>query len=329
MAVNWEISTICPPPKGCQLFKDGPPQATNFRKVNPPATAGHPSQIINDQPLGMSLFRKVPMSLSEYQHDITMSMLTKFGRKLYQTSILYVRDCRARVLEWGGLSRPTLSILKLGGSGGMLPQENFKIWVPECLKIQCSPCTCSHVTATRIKGLPTGMFLRAQREFRCRNRWKYRIRCRFISYKFRCRKFPAACCHLSPFRSPHVAVSRQCSLLEFTPYRALWTGSQIKTNILEQGIIFSWLLSQTGSGFHSVSGTPPLNNSPGVAILTSHAARFSTFKTGDGVPACGPCFGVILDWNGRGPVRFVPCCTVRGRWGTFPNADDSLTQYKI
>ena len=39
-----------------------------------------------------------------------------------------------------------------------------------------------------------------------------------------------------------------------------WTGSQIKTNILEQGIIFSWFLSQTGSGFHSVSGTPPLNN---------------------------------------------------------------------
>ena len=39
-----------------------------------------------------------------------------------------------------------------------------------------------------------------------------------------------------------------------------WTGSQTKTNILEQGIIFSWLLSQKGSGFHSVSSTPPLNN---------------------------------------------------------------------
>ena len=41
---------------------------------------------------------------------------------------------------------------------------------------------------------------------------------------------------------------------------SLWTGSQIKMNILEQGIKFSWFLSQTGSGFHSVSGTPPLNN---------------------------------------------------------------------
>ena len=33
--------------------------------------------------LGMSLFRKVPVSLSEFQHDITTSMLTEFGRKLY------------------------------------------------------------------------------------------------------------------------------------------------------------------------------------------------------------------------------------------------------
>ena len=105
----------------------------------------------------------------------------------------------------------------------MLPRENVKIWAPEWLKIQCGPCTCSRVTATRIKGLPTGMFLRVQSEFRCRNGWKYRILCRFISYKFRCRKFPAARCRLSPCRSPRVAVSRPCRLSEFTPYRALHT----------------------------------------------------------------------------------------------------------
>ena len=72
-----------------------------------------------------------------------------------------------------------------------------------------------------MKGLPTGTFLLAQSKFRCRNVWKYRIRCRFISYTFRCRKFPAARCRLSPFRSPRIAVSRSCRLSEFTPYRAL------------------------------------------------------------------------------------------------------------
>ena len=67
------------------------------------------------------------------------------------------------VLEWGGLSRPALSIL--WGVRGMLPRENVKIWVPEWLKMQCGPCTCSHVTATRIKGLMTGTFLLAQSDF--------------------------------------------------------------------------------------------------------------------------------------------------------------------
>ena len=38
-----------------------------------------------------------------------------------------------------------------------------------------------------------------------------------------------------------------------------WTGSQIKMSI-QQGIIISWLLCKTGSGLHSASGTPPLNN---------------------------------------------------------------------
>ena len=131
----------------------------------------------------------------------------------------YTSGTEEHVLEWGGLSRPALSIR---GVRGHAPQENFKIWVPEWLKIQCGPCTCSHVTATRIKGLPTGTFLRAQSEFCCRNWWKYSIRCRsIISYKFRCWKFPAARCRLSPFRSPRVAVLRLCHLLEFTPYRAL------------------------------------------------------------------------------------------------------------
>ena len=46
--------------------------------------------------LGMSLFLKVPVLLSEFQHDVTTSLLTQFGRKLYQTSILYIRDCGAR-----------------------------------------------------------------------------------------------------------------------------------------------------------------------------------------------------------------------------------------
>ena len=80
-------------------------------------------------------------------------------------------------------------------------------------------CTCSHATATWIKGLPTGTLLRAQSEFRYRNGWKYKIRCRFISYKFRCRKFPAARCRLSPFRSPRVTISRLCHLSEFTPHK--------------------------------------------------------------------------------------------------------------
>ena len=158
----------------------------------------------------MSLFRKVPVSLSEFQHDVTTSCAD-------QTVQSYTSGTAEHVLEWGGLSRPALSTLNLGGSRGMLPRENFKIWVPEWLKIQCGPCTCSHVTATRIKGLPTGTFLLAQSEFRWRNGWKYRIRCRFIYFKFRCRKFPAARCRLSPFRSPRVAVSRPCRLPEFTP----------------------------------------------------------------------------------------------------------------
>ena len=67
----------------------------------------------------MSLFQKVPVSLSEFQHDVTTSVLTEFGRKLYQTSILYVRDCRA---HWVRGLEPT----GLGGSGGA-PLENLKL----------------------------------------------------------------------------------------------------------------------------------------------------------------------------------------------------------
>ena len=170
----------------------------------------------------MSLFRKVPVSLT------SLRLCWPSSEENFTRHQSYTSGTAEDVLECRGLSRPALRILKVGGSGGMLPRENFKIWVPEWLKIQCGPCTCSHVTATRIKGLPTGTFLRAQSEFRCRNGWKYRIRCRFISFKFRCRKFPAARCHLSPFRSPRVAVSRPCRLSEFTSYRA-WEVTPFKS----------------------------------------------------------------------------------------------------
>ena len=91
------------------------------------------------------------------------------------------------------------------------------------------PCRCRNfeVPSLRLCWLslqasrPRSLSSRAE-WFRCRNRWKYRIRCRLISYEFRRRKFPAARCRLSPFRSPRVTVSRPCRLSEFTPYRALW-----------------------------------------------------------------------------------------------------------
>ena len=37
-------------------------------------------------------------------------------------------------------------------------------------------------------------------------------------------------------------------------------GAQNDMKILQQGIIIYWLLSETGSGFHSVRGTPPLKD---------------------------------------------------------------------
>ena len=151
--------------------------------------------------------------------DITTSMLT--SEENFTRLQSYTSGTAEQVLEWGGLSWLALSILNLGGSGGMLPREICKILVPEWLTMQCGPCTCSHVTAMPIKGLPTGTFLLAQSEFRSRNGWKYRICRRFISYKFRCRKFSSAHCRLSPFRSQRVAVSRPCRLSEFTPYRVL------------------------------------------------------------------------------------------------------------
>ena len=50
---------------------------------------------------------------------------------------------------------------------------------------------------------------------------------------------PSLCPSPSPCVSDHGVV--QSTLLTFEVQS--WTGSQIKTNILEQGIIFSWLLS--------------------------------------------------------------------------------------
>ena len=68
---------------------------------------------------------------------------------------------------------------------------------------------------------------------------KYRIRCRFISYKFRCWKFPAAHCRLSPFCSPCVAVSRLCRLSEFTPNRALYMVSSSKRCVKDYPVMSS------------------------------------------------------------------------------------------
>ena len=142
-----------------------------------------------------------PSPLSEYQSLVCRYFGCRTSLRLCWptseenfTRQSYTSGTAEQVLEWGGLSRLALSILNLGGSGGMLPREIFKMWVPEWLTMQCGPCTCSHVTATPIKGLPTGTFLFAQSEFHSRNGWKYRICRRFISYKFRCRKFSSAHC---------------------------------------------------------------------------------------------------------------------------------------
>ena len=83
LIVNRRLHTSTPPYRRCWCIYKGPVRGViqvprlNFK-------------------LGLSLFRKVPVSLSEFQHDVTTSMLTELGRKLYQASILYVRDCGAR-----------------------------------------------------------------------------------------------------------------------------------------------------------------------------------------------------------------------------------------
>ena len=130
---------------------------------------------------------------------------------VYADQVCRRQDRGARSRDWGGLRRPALSILCK-----ILKSEFLNGWRCSAVPVRVR-CHCYANERTTDGNVSS----RAE-WFRCRNRWKYRIRCRLISYEFRCRKFPAARCRLSPFPSPPVTVSRPCCLSEFTPYRALW-----------------------------------------------------------------------------------------------------------
>ena len=88
-----------------------------------PCKGGYPSPPSEFQSLVCRYFGRFPCRCRNFNMT-SLRLCWPSSEENFIKLQSYTSGTAEHLLEWGGLSRPALSIFKLGGSGGMLPQEN-------------------------------------------------------------------------------------------------------------------------------------------------------------------------------------------------------------